>query len=124
MPNTPTHTEKIKCPDCGTIQDAIVEHTIPFHTYLHNCEKCNLTIMESDWEVVPNTKQLTAMQELISYQANLIKEQGHKLSAYEILNMVSTKTVELLPTERQNLIDAANSNVTGEYYYNNTFKTQ
>jgi len=122
MPNTQTHTEKIKCPDCGTIQDATVEHTIPFHTYLHNCEKCNFTIMESDWEVVPNTKQLTAMQELISYQANLIKEQGHKLSAYEILNMVSTKTVELLPTERQNLIDAANSNVTGEYYYNETFK--
>lgn len=88
-------------------------------------------------------KQLTAMQELISYQANLIKEQGHKLSAYEILNMVSTKAVELLATERQQLIDAVNnmSNVLiandvmvsqinninatpGENYYNETFKTK
>ena len=85
-----------------------------------------------------NEKQLTAMKELISYQANLIKEQGHKLSAYEILNMVSTKAVELLATERQQLIDFGSecmAEIEGQEVnsdfkhlskriYNETFKTQ
>ena len=42
----------IKCPECKTIQAAIVEDSIPFGTFIHECEKCNYVIMESDWEVV------------------------------------------------------------------------
>ncbi len=29
------HEETIKCPSCGTIQNAIVKITIPFYTYIH-----------------------------------------------------------------------------------------
>ena len=44
-----TVTEKIKCPECNTIQNAEVELTIPFATYIHECEKCGYIIMESEW---------------------------------------------------------------------------
>lgn len=47
-----THTEIIKCPDCGAIQNAEVRHTIPWYDYTHICEKCENMIMESEWEHV------------------------------------------------------------------------
>ena len=102
-----THTEKIKCPDCGTIQDAIVEHTIPFHTYLHNCEKCNFTIMESDWEVVKTTQQ-TAMQILRAELEDRMNRAvfANEFNAYKnIYNLIDT---ELLAIEKQQIIDFAN----------------
>jgi len=46
------HIEKIKCPECLTVQNAKVEHTRPFYTYVHHCEKCGLIIMESEWKEV------------------------------------------------------------------------
>ena len=128
MPNTQTHTEKIKCPDCGTIQDATVEHTIPFHTYLHNCEKCNFTIMESDWEVVPNTeKQMTACQMLINYMEE----------SYHLTEESRLEFKQILATERQQLIGFGagcidkskksdlfeTKNIAKQNYFN-TFKTQ
>lgn len=134
MPNTQTHTEKIKCPDCGTIQDATVEHTIPFHTYLHNCEKCNFTIMESDWEVVPNTeKQLTACQMLREkIQELIIKEESkwaydkdYVKAHRETLFLIDLET---LTNERQNIINAVDGfplhsrNLSGEEYFEQTFK--
>ena len=45
------HSERIRCPECGTEQDATVQHTRPFWTYIHHCS-CGYTIMESEWEVV------------------------------------------------------------------------
>jgi predicted RNA-binding Zn-ribbon protein involved in translation (DUF1610 family) len=47
-----SHKETIKCPECGTIQEAEVLHTEPFSTYLHDCISCNYTITESEWECV------------------------------------------------------------------------
>lgn len=47
----PSHTETIKCPKCNAVQTATVEHTIPFYSYVHDCE-CGYTIMESEWERV------------------------------------------------------------------------
>lgn len=46
------HLENIVCPSCKSIQMAIVEHTIPFYTYIHECEECSYIIMESEWEKV------------------------------------------------------------------------
>lgn len=46
-----THTEKIECPNCGDIQDAEVEHTTPFHSYVHYCTECEYMIGESEWNV-------------------------------------------------------------------------
>lgn len=46
------HIEKIVCLHCGLIQDAKVEHSVPFFTYIHTCEECGYTIMESEWERV------------------------------------------------------------------------
>ena len=137
MPNTQTHTEKIKCPDCGTIQDATVEHTIPFHTYLHNCEKCNFTIMESDWEVVPNTeKQMTAMstlRERLQKEVDFIRDDDDERDRYARQALRNTIKIidELLATERGQLIDAHiagqkfasdNDNPDSEEYYLETFK--
>lgn len=45
------HMEKIKCPECGFVQWAKVEHTFPWLSYVHECIKCNWIIMESDWGV-------------------------------------------------------------------------
>jgi len=44
------HEEKIICPNCGEVQVAKVEHTVPFYSYVHTCEKCGYTILESEWE--------------------------------------------------------------------------
>ena len=48
--------EKIICPECGLIQYAKVEDTIPFPTYIHKCEKCEYIIMESEWQRVEELK--------------------------------------------------------------------
>lgn len=45
--------DRIKCPECGTVQDATIEFDrswMPFPCYVHDCEKCGYTIMESEWE--------------------------------------------------------------------------
>jgi len=42
------HLEKIICPECNRIQDAKVEHTFPWFSYIHECE-CGFIIMESEW---------------------------------------------------------------------------
>jgi phage FluMu protein Com len=44
------HYELIKCPECNTVQQAMVEHTAPFATFIHHCSKCNHIIMESEWD--------------------------------------------------------------------------
>lgn len=46
-----SHFENIKCPDCGTVQEAIVLHTNPWWTYEHECTECRYIIMESDWHM-------------------------------------------------------------------------
>lgn len=51
-----THEEKIKCPECSSIQKAIVQHTFPWMSYVHECKNCNYIIMESEWEKVEETK--------------------------------------------------------------------
>jgi len=116
-----THTEKIKCPDCGTIQDAIVEHTIPFHTYLHVCEKCSFTIMESDWDVVmPETTHKTAMQLMIDW----LNEFDNTPNKPTYANM-REKAWQLLAVEKQQIVDAFNggfydtglSYLSGNNYY-------
>ena len=40
--------ELIKCPECGSIQRAIVKRKIPFNIYIHVCI-CGFVIMESEW---------------------------------------------------------------------------
>lgn len=47
-----THMETIWCPQCETEQDAQVEETAPWWTFLHNCEECGYLIMESEWNKV------------------------------------------------------------------------
>lgn len=44
--------EKIVCPKCGKIQFAEVETTPFWDIYIHDCEECGYTIMESEWERV------------------------------------------------------------------------
>ena len=45
------HTEKIKCPECESVQEATVLHTVPFFSFVHFCT-CGYIIMESEWEKV------------------------------------------------------------------------
>lgn len=45
------HTDRIRCPECGAEQEAIVEHTWPWWSFVHLC-KCGYIITESEWEVV------------------------------------------------------------------------
>ena len=46
------HAETIKCPECGEIQEAFVEHTVLWNVYIHECITCGYIIMESEWEEV------------------------------------------------------------------------
>ncbi len=50
---------KIQCPECNTIQDAVVEMTAPFPTYIHHCEKCAYVIMESEFNIVDKVIPIT-----------------------------------------------------------------
>lgn len=45
-------TEVIKCPECGCIQEAMVDSSSIFDTYIHDCIECSYTIMESEWEII------------------------------------------------------------------------
>jgi len=46
-----SHFEDIICPGCQSVQNAEVEHTWPWWTYVHTCTGCGHIIMESEWEV-------------------------------------------------------------------------
>lgn len=48
---------KIECPECGSIEIAVEDHTTePFSTYLHSCNKCGHVIMESEWNRITERK--------------------------------------------------------------------
>lgn len=47
-----SHTEIIECPLCMKQQEATVNHTTPFYSYVHECEKCQYVIMESEWNKI------------------------------------------------------------------------
>lgn len=47
-----SHNEVIECPSCMKQQQATVNHTTPFYYYVHECEKCQYIIMESDWNKI------------------------------------------------------------------------
>lgn len=46
------HDEVIECPECSTINNAIVLETVPFWSYVHYCINCNYCIMESEWKEI------------------------------------------------------------------------
>ena len=54
-----TETQTIKCPECGIIQQAEVSFVplINWGDYIHECEHCGYTIMESEWEEVKTEKK-------------------------------------------------------------------
>lgn len=47
-----THKERIRCPNCEVEQVATVEHTWPWHTRVHECDRCKYLIMESEWNTL------------------------------------------------------------------------
>ena len=50
-----SHVEemKIECPECGCMKMAVVDHTtVPFSSYVHECQNCAYLITESDWNEV------------------------------------------------------------------------
>ena len=53
-----TETQTIKCPECGTIQQAKVSFVplIGWGNYIHDCINCGYTITESEWEQVEPEK--------------------------------------------------------------------
>jgi hypothetical protein len=55
LPGYP-RAETIKCPECGKVQSAQVHFKgwMPFPAYGHDCESCGYTIIESEWERVPD----------------------------------------------------------------------
>lgn len=57
MNDMESHKETIQCPECNTIQEAKVLHTLPWATRIHNCVECNYTIMESEWYSLPPKSQ-------------------------------------------------------------------
>ena len=46
------HYEKIRCPQCGSVELATVRQTVPFWSYAHECQRCQYLIGESEWEKV------------------------------------------------------------------------
>lgn len=48
-----SHIERIICPNCRSVCLARVEHTQPFYSYVHECQRCKYMITESVWEREP-----------------------------------------------------------------------
>jgi ribosomal protein L37AE/L43A len=45
------HNERIECPQCGSTQQAKVNHT-GWNSYVHQCSSCKYVIGESEWNRV------------------------------------------------------------------------
>lgn len=58
---TEDYNEVIKCPNCSQIQIGTVVPTLPFNTFVHECESCKYIIMESEWNK-QEVKALTIKQ--------------------------------------------------------------
>jgi uncharacterized protein (DUF2225 family) len=54
---TDFHIDTIECPECNTIQDAKVEHTLPWFTRIHQCINCKYLIMDSEWKIIAQKVQ-------------------------------------------------------------------
>lgn len=87
------HTEKIICPECEFVQDATVEHTIPWHSYVHECVKCKYMIMESEWNNPPAPTPNKQEQEgevkpdCAAHETNLCGIEDMELMAEKIGNL-------------------------------------
>lgn len=80
-----------------------------------------------------NEKQLTAMQQLIQYNDELIAVYGDTMTTFDLHNKVMKRATDLLATERKNLIDFYKQGqhdappireTDAEQYFEQTFKTQ
>ena len=61
---TKTTTESIVCPECGKVQKAKIKHTMPFDTYIHECEKCKYIIMKVNGkELIIIMEEIKIMEE-------------------------------------------------------------
>jgi len=51
---THQYPDTIECPECQMVQDAWIkkEPDLPYAIYVHNCNECGYTIMESEWNSV------------------------------------------------------------------------
>lgn len=58
------HTDIIKCPECNKVQEATVEHTHPWYSYVHTCINCGYIIMESEWDSLPKPVHVYPMNDL------------------------------------------------------------
>lgn len=58
------HIEIIKCPECNKIQEAIVEHTLPWASYVHTCIGCGYIIMESEWNKLESPIHIYPLNDL------------------------------------------------------------
>jgi len=67
-----SHKECIECPECNHVQEAIVEHTVPWYSYVHICTSCKHIILESEWKVVPwmNFDEMQAKEKFMKEQEN------------------------------------------------------
>ena len=79
-----THTATITCPECGTIQVATIEETIPFWTYIHHCEQCKYIIQESEWEEI-ETVTITSWRMAIVEARNKRLKASRKAGDYNHL---------------------------------------
>lgn len=105
---TKEHTEKIICPECGSVENATVKHTAPWWLYAHNCSKCGYCITESEWRSLKNLKK-------ISFDNNYPKL--HNQTAAELLLVINDVSGAMLNTvcERVTKYDTLRGD--GKYYH-------
>lgn len=46
-----SHTERIVCPECQSIEEAEVKHSFPSELLYHVCEKCKCEITDTEWDL-------------------------------------------------------------------------
>lgn len=85
-----SHTEAIICPECSFVQDAEVQHTEPFYTYIKKCECCSSFITESDWELVNDAEvkvkeRKNKLIAALEWHREKKQEKGYGVAEYDIV---------------------------------------
>jgi hypothetical protein len=85
--------QTIKCPECGTIQPALVHVTMPFNSCVHHCKSCEHIITESDWEEVEDEDNMNIEHayRLLNFHLKSCKDSTlEKISQIDINNAIET----------------------------------
>ena len=101
--NVESHEEKIICPNCGSVETAVVKHTSPWWMYAHICSKCEYQITESEWQQQEQT-EINMYNKFLVVKWDWLKENLNECE-YDILNHLLEKATLYKPNHQYYVVN-------------------